>query len=396
MGKKTWFIVLMLLTLLSEGRQAQAPNQFTPVVVSPFTSKTQPVLGTDGQYHAVYELAFTNTRPETATLKKIAVLDASDASPVIATYEGDALLGRLRTLGNTAAGNPDIAFNGTRLFLLHLSFDSRDAIPPRLRHHLDLLGPTGPGDPTIIPLSYTGAPFELGRPRVPVLGPPLAGKGWVALNGCCEADRGHRTTVLPVNGQLYFAQRYAIDWMRLDDQGRFVHGDPSDVRNYTAYGADVLAVANGTAVDTLNTLDDQVPPNDPDPRTITVQTVLGNHIVLAIGDGLFAFFAHLQKGSVTVKPGDQVKRGQVLGKVGNTGNASAPHLHFHLVDGASAIGSNGLPYVIDRFELAGQLPAEQFAHAASLEGDWSQGRFAQPLRRHEQFPLDLVIVNFTP
>jgi hypothetical protein len=231
---------------------------------------------------------------------------------------------------------------------------------------------------------------------VPVLGPPLAGKGWVAVNGCCEANGAHRTTALPVNGQLHFAQRYAIDWMQLDDQGRLIHGDPSDVHSYTAYGADVLAVANGTVVATLDTLDEQVPPNLPDPKTITVQNVLGNHVVLDINNGLFAFYAHLQKGSVRVKLGDQVKRGEVLGKLGNSGNTSAPHLHFHLVDGASAISSNGLPYVIDHFELTGQIPAKQFAQATGVEGDWSQGRFAQPLQRHEQFPLDLVIVDFPP
>ncbi|MBI3801301.1 MAG: M23 family peptidase, partial [Deltaproteobacteria bacterium] len=257
MDKKAWFVALMLLALLSVDWNTQAAtDQFTPVVVSPFTSKTQPVLGTDGKYHAVYELEFANIRPVTATLKKIEVLDANDSSRVIATYEGGEVLARLRTLGNTAAGASDIEFNGTRLFLIHLSFDSPDAIPLRLLHHLDLLGPTGPGDPTVTPLNYTAAPFELARPQVPVLGPPLAGTGWVAINGCCEANGAHRATALPVNGRLYYAQRYAIDWMRLDDHGRFVHGDLSDVHSYSCYGADVLAVANGTVVDTLNTLDD--------------------------------------------------------------------------------------------------------------------------------------------
>src|SRR5262245_2549835 len=257
-------MTLMLLTLLAANWHARAADQFTPVMVAPFTPTNQPVLGTDGKYHAVYELELSNANRVTATLKKIEVLDAGNSTQVLASYEGSELLARLRTLGNKAADSPEIEFNGTRLFLLHLAFDSQDAIPSRVLHHLELLGPTGPGNPQVTSLSYTVALFELARSQVPVLGPPLAGKGWVAVNGCCEANGAHRSTALAVNGQLHFAQRYAIDWMQLDDQGHLVHGDPSDVHNYPGYGAAVLAVANGTVVATLDTLDDQVPPNLPD------------------------------------------------------------------------------------------------------------------------------------
>ena len=48
-------------------------------------------------------------------------------------------------------------------------------------------------------------------------------------NGCCSTDGVHRATVLPINGALHAAQRFAIDWIRLDDQGRLVNGDPSDL-----------------------------------------------------------------------------------------------------------------------------------------------------------------------
>ena len=153
---------------------------------------------------------------------------------------------------------------------------------------------------------------------------------------------------MPINGQLSYAQRYAIDWMRLDAEGRFVRGDPSDVHSYTSYGADVVAVADGTVVAVRNDLRPG-PPNLPDPKTITAQTLLGNHVIQDIGHSFFAFYAHLQKGSVTVAPGDRVTRGRGLGKLGNSGNTSTPHLHFHIMAGASAIGSSGLPYVIDSF-----------------------------------------------
>jgi len=315
---------------------------------------------------------------------------------VIAAYTGDTLLARLRTLGNTAAGSAEIEFDGTWLLLVHLTFASRAAVPRRLLHHFELLGSASPSASAPTVLSYTAAPLTPAPPPALVLGPPLAGKGWVAVNGCCEADGVHRRSAQPVNGRLVFAQRFASDWMRLDDHGRLVHGDPADVHSYAAYGADVLAVADGVVVETLNTLDDQLPPNLPDPKTITLENVEGNHVVLDLGHGVFAFYAHLQKGSVTVKPGERVTRGRVLGKLGNSGNSSAPHLHFHVMDGSSVLGSDGLPYVIDHFGLAGHIPAAQFAAAEGVEGDWSQGLSPQPSARRRQFPLDLTIIDFTP
>jgi hypothetical protein len=204
----------------------------------------------------------------------------------------------------------------------------------------------------------------------------------------------HRASSLAVNGSIFFAQRFAIDWMRLDEAGRFLHGDPADVHSYTCYGADVIAVADGTVVDTLNDLDDQKPGTLPDPKTITVLNVDGNHVVLDLGHGVFAFYAHMQKGSVSLAPGARVKRGQVLGKLGNTGNTSAPHLHFHLMEGPSVLGSNGIPYEIDAFELAGQVPVAEFTAAPTIDGDWGKGLFPTPSPRRDQFPMDLNIVSF--
>src|SRR5438477_11709635 len=78
-------------------------------------------------------------------------------------------------------------------------------------------------------------------------------------------------------------------------------------------------------------------------------------VVLDIGGGYFAFYAHLQKKSVTVRVGYQVKKGAVIGKLGNSGNTSGPHLYFHVMTGLSVLGSDGVPYIIDGFMLARQI-----------------------------------------
>jgi hypothetical protein len=74
--------------------------------------------------------------------------------------------------------------------------------------------------------------------------------------------------VQSINGALYDSQRFAIDWMRLDEQGRLVHGEESDVHNYNDYGADVLAVADAKVITVLNNLDDQIPGRLPEPSLL--------------------------------------------------------------------------------------------------------------------------------
>jgi hypothetical protein len=398
-GARRWLIAGLLLALPAAGQKSE-PDQFTSVVVSTLTGSTQPFLGTDGKYHVVYELVVTNTKPTPATLKKVEVLDAGsqgrDSTTVIASYEGDALVSRVRTLANTPANSPEIEFNGTRLFLIDLTFDASAQVPGRLQHLFEVMGASGPAPTPMTPvaLSYSVAPLDL-HPQLREIGPPLAGNRWVAINGCCESRGAHRGSGLSANGWIYFGQRFAIDWMRLDEAGRLVHGDPADVHNYACYGVDVLAVANGTVVSVLDALDDQPPGNLPDPKKMTVENVLGNHVILDLGAGVYAFYAHMEKGSIGVTVGQRVKRGDVLGKLGNSGNTSAPHLHFHLMDGPSALASNGIPYVIDSFALAGRIPSEKDpAMATSIEGSWSGDLSSSTSRRHAQFPLNLDVIDF--
>src|SRR5262249_34890594 len=142
----------------------------------------------------------------------------------------------------------------------------------------------------------------------------------------------HRRTLLALEGRATIAQRFAIDFTRIDAQGSAFHGDPANNGNWAAYGADVLAVASGRIV----TLRDGLPENDPtsDRKAIPISVVTapGNYIVLDLGHGRFALYAHLKPGSFRVRQGDRVHTGQVLALLGNSGKADAPHLHFQIMD----------------------------------------------------------------
>ena len=258
-------LCLVMILLVASAVMAMGADQFTPVLVSTLSPSAGAVLGTDGKRHVVYELMLTNANATPATLQKIEVLQESDPSHIVATYEGNRLQAELRTLGKTPVTDTNIEFNGARVFLVELAFDEGTPVPQRLTHRITLLGGEVPA-PTpqkAVRLQYTVAPIEV-RTKVLVIGPPLKGARWVALNGCCESNGAHRPSSQTVNGGLYFAQRFAIDWMRLDDHGRLLKGDASHVDSYAGYGADVLAVADGTVVAVLDKLKDQTPGTLPD------------------------------------------------------------------------------------------------------------------------------------
>lgn len=369
---------------------------FTPVIASTLSPEAHPILGTDRAYHVVYELQLTNTKLVPATIQKIEVLTGSTGSQVVTSFSDADLVKRLRTLAPQPATDATIEPNGGRLFYIELTFKDAASIPKLLEHHLYLIGAPNPGPAKPAPLNYVVAPLKIADAKPLIIGPPLAGAGWVAANGCCNPDITHRGSVQSVNGALYDSQRFAIDWMRLDEQGRLVHDDESDVNNYSDYGADVLAVADGKVVSVLNSLDNQIPGRLPEPSSITIETVDGNHVVLDLGGRRFAFYAHLQKNSIKVRPGDQVKKGAVLGKLGNTGNTSAPHLHFHIMNRPSPMAADGLPYLIDTFDFSGQIDIAAFEAAPGITGDWGKGRTAKPEPRKREFPLNLNIINFAP
>jgi murein DD-endopeptidase MepM/ murein hydrolase activator NlpD len=201
---------------------------------------------------------------------------------------------------------------------------------------------------------------------LPVLSAPLRGDNWQAANGPSNAS-GHRRSIIPIDGRARIAQRFAIDWVRINPDGQATYtGDPLDNKNYRAYGSEALAVADGTIVATKDGIPQNIPGENSRAVPITLETVGGNHVVLDIGHGRYAFYAHLQPGSLKVKLGDHVKRGQVLGLVGNSGNSTEPHLHFHVGDSISPLGSEGIPYALDSFDAKAKSDGAATKHKQEI------------------------------
>lgn len=194
------------------------------------------------------------------------------------------------------------------------------------------------------------------------LGAPLVGGGWVAENGPSTCS-GHRRAIIWRDNRPRCAQRFALDFFREVAPGVTRSATGGGNEAFGAWGGEVVAPVDGTVAAAV----DGIPDNEPDPtdRAVPMEeaTIAGNHVVLDLGDGAFVMLAHLRRGSVRVKTGDRVRRGDPLGLVGNSGNSTEPHLHLHVADGPSPTDADGIPFVFDRFSSGGRqfdgvLPAE--------------------------------------
>jgi hypothetical protein len=366
----------------------------TPMLVSLVGGDTAAVLGSDGRYHEVHELLLVNTAPGIATLKRVTVLDAADQSEVVSLAEADMIAGEaLRTLDRQPVPNANLAANESRVLLLTTSFAKLEDVPASLTHRLEVLSPS-PFTSEPVSFNYVAGALDLSQRTPPVLSPPLVGEGWVASDGCCDPSSHHRNGLFPINGGLHAGQRFAIDWLGIDTDGRLAAGDASDIANWVAYGAPVLAATAGTVVTALDGLEDQVPGVMPEQDQMTLDEADGNHVVLDHGDGLYSFYAHLQPGSVAVAVGESVGVGEQLGLLGNSGASGAPHLHFHVMRGPSPSGSDGFPFVIDYFQLGGTADPDALLGAIQGEAVFPARDELVPVAHEQAMPLSYAVVDF--
>ena len=290
----------------------------------------------EGRDQLVYELHVTQFGDRPARLRSLTVSDADSGAP-LAQFTREALATRIQVVGGGDAIPP-----GGRA-IVYVEIDRpKGAAPRRLRHHIVEDGALSGITPPDIPVDQA-API--------LVGPPLAGGPWVAIHHP-DWPRGHRRVVYAIDGRVRIPGRFAIDWVRVDAAGRIAKGDADRTDAALGYGAPVLAVADGIVA----AVRDDVPesPTISANPAHTLDDAAGNHIALEIGPGRFAIYEHLKPGSLRVRPGDRVRRGAVLGGLGFTGDSTGPHLHFHIADRAAPLVGEGLPFVIDRFRLAGR------------------------------------------
>ena len=374
-----------LAVLLMPAGAARAPEVLTPLL-SAVENPPVPFLGSDGQTHLVYELFVTNFSSGEALLERVEILGDGK---VIASVDAAAVAGRLQAAGERESSGT-LAPSTLALLFLHVTLSVNAPIPKQLSHRVAARITAAP--PGKQQMTETGGETAVARGDIVVIAPPLAGARFISADSCCDATR-HTRAALPVNGRVYIAQRFAVDWEQLDGDGRIYAGAQGEPSSYTIYNRDVLAVADAPVVSVIDGLPDQPPGKMP--SGIAIDAADGNSVVLDFGRGRYALYAHLRAGSITVKPGDKVKRGQVIAHVGNSGNTLAPHLHFHVMDSPSPLASNGLPYAIDAFTVTGATGGTAAFDKAEADGvPIAITPMTPPRAVKNALPLDQLEIRF--
>jgi murein DD-endopeptidase len=331
----------------------------------------------DGRPQLVYELHITNFQPVDVVLTAVRIATPAGTA---AEYREAELQQRLVRPGfRNDHPAPQILGPGARA-VLNVWSDLPLGTAMAVSHAIDLevRRPSG----AVLATIEGTSPFSRVRTAAAVaLDAPLRGGSWIAIYDPLLKG-GHRTAIYTIDGRARIPGRFAIDFVALPQSGALL--PPSERATANGFGADVLAVADGVIVAAVD--------DTPDTATqpVPAERASGNYVALDLRSGHVAFYEHLQQGSIVVKQGQRVTRGQVIAKLGSSGSTSiGPHLHFHVADTNSLLGAEGLPFVFKHFTGMGK-----FASIAALQGGeaWQPNGTALPMT--DTRPAPNSVINF--
>lgn len=362
-------------------------ENFTPIVGAVLAPPLV-VPGSDGLTHLAYELVLTNVLGQPVTIDSI-VVHGDGSGDALMRLSDDELASWMRPLG---ASEPSrVLTSGQQAIVtIDLTVASPAAAPKTLSHEIGL-SPDAAMPPIVqTPMTEMIAVTVVDASAPIVIGSPVRGNAWFDANGCC-AVTPHRSAINPINGALYAPERFAIDFVQLDDDGRIFDGAIDELTSYPHYGADIVAVGDGPIVSIEWSLPEEPP--GANPTGLELGQYGGNHIVQDLGGGRYAFYAHLQGGNPQrLNVGQQLSEGETIGQLGNSGNSDMPHLHFHVMDSPLPLGSNGLPFLLDSFTLAGTVTADDLTACSTASVSCKVDGSARGSQK-EKSPLYLDVID---
>lgn len=340
-----------------------------------------------GKLQLVYELHLTNFARVDLALRRIQLLDSASGS-IVGDFRESELQGLIGRIDHSASAMEKLLIpSGVRaVAYLALPIQSSGAAGRALTHRIEYEVRSEVPELAVV----EGGAFRIrDEPRLS-LGPPLRGGSWAAIYNATW-ERGHRRVLFAVQGSVHIPGRFAIDWIKVERNGKYFDRDGSRVADWYGYGAEVLAVADSIVATTRDGVAESSVVAENPTRT-SPDGAAGNYIALNLGGGWYAFYEHLKPGSIQVKPGDRVQRGRVIGLLGYTGESTGPHLHFHVSDGNAALNAEGVPYRLQDFRILGTYPSvEAFAQSRP----WEPLAAGVDAERSGEFPAPFTVVEFS-
>ncbi len=361
-------------------------NNFPIEIIEAFVPFTSTTVIADDKIHMSYELAILNNYPIPFILKKVEIYDIENPELPIAMLDSTYLNFHFARHGLSIENNPmELQGNEFGVVNIWLTLEKSGKSPTQIFHKL-FFERTNEGE------NHKTYTMEVARLNVPPktsisLGLPFKKGKWL------YATSGHRDSRFVTEGKSSYAQRYAIDWVLLDNDGSYAVDDKSQNKNWITYGVELLAVSNGKVVDIKDGIIENTPLSTDMAVPITRETIAGNYIVLDIGNGVYAVYAHLIPNSTKVKIGDQVKKGQVIGLLGNSGNSDAPHLHFYLeTKSPVTLGGEGVPYYFSEFNQLVKYTDDEIETIFDM--DKIPLKDLRSTKRNNELPIGNGIIEF--
>jgi hypothetical protein len=342
--KRFLAFILLIITLLLNPSLIFSQTPFIEMRLS----LTPEAILINGKPTTYLEYYIANISGDTLHLKKLELIEGA-TSKVIASLDNNNLKTRLGRIGAPAKSDETILPPGATS-VLYLEFViETDKLKAHFIPRLEFEVIKGDERKST---SFSGS-FYISKTVPLILGAPLGVGTWAAVYEP-SWERGHRRVIYTIDGGSRIPGRFAIDFIRLDDQGKYANGTDNEIKNWYGYGADVLAVSDGVVASVRDDFQESATLSE-HPRYPSDKAT-GNYISIAMGKGKVVFYEHLKPGSIKVKQGQKVKKGDVIAALGLTGQTTGPHLHFHVGDRNSPLGAEGIPFVFERFTVFGSYP----------------------------------------
>jgi hypothetical protein len=306
----------------------------------------------------VYELHVTNFDTVPLTLKHVEIFANEENSEPLVTLDDEKLSATMVRVGAemmSSSGSSDAARDtrtidpgGRNVVFVWLELQGNRVVPSSLKHRMNFSSTPAGADKTT-DAALQDFQVSVSHDSVPVLGPPFSGGTWLAGDGPTN-DSDHRRSIFAIDGHIYSPERFAIDWVKIGPNDDTRHDGTTKNENWWGWGEPILAVADGEITEVVDEFPDNTPRVLP---PVTLDSIAGNHIILKIAQNRFVTYAHLQRGSIKVRTGSHVHRGDVLALLGNSGNTTGAHLHLQVTDGNSVLQAQGVPFLLADFMYLG-------------------------------------------